>query len=81
MSAKEDKYSSFNLNQGAEIFSSWRCSRVKGERIPKQLWELAISLCEKYSISKVSLALKLSHACLKKKCFPESKKNTKLKKR
>jgi len=48
-------------------FEKWRKTKKPGSRIPEELWDAAVALCEQYSPSKVSLALRLSSNDLKKK--------------
>jgi hypothetical protein len=48
-------------------FTEWRKKKQHREPIPKELWDSAVSLTEKYSIHKVSRTLSLSYATLKKR--------------
>ncbi|MDI9569286.1 MAG: transposase domain-containing protein [Pseudomonadota bacterium] len=50
-----------------ERFRQWRGHRKRGESIPEDLWEGAVSLCAEFTLSKVSRALHLNHATLKKR--------------
>jgi hypothetical protein len=56
------------LEAVAQQFNHWRSSREKPTRpIPEDLWDSAVGLCEKLTVSRVARALGLSHARLKKR--------------
>ncbi len=48
-------------------FAAWRNKKQHREPIPQELWDGAVSLTEQYSIHKVSRALSLCYATLKKR--------------
>ena len=48
-------------------FAAWRKKKQHREPIPSELWDAAVSLIERYSIHKVSRALSLGYATLKKR--------------
>jgi len=49
-------------------FKSWRSDRGKQRSlIPEHLWESAVLLCQKYSITHVSRSLHLSYSDLKRR--------------
>jgi hypothetical protein len=54
------------LSEVSERFKQWRLSPDRGRTIPKELWETAIELTKQHSISKVSKALNVSDAKLRK---------------
>jgi hypothetical protein len=59
-------------------FASWRKARVKGERIPKPLWNSAAKLARNFGIHQTARLLKLDYYSLKKHvdAQPASRKNT-----
>lgn len=48
-------------------FESWRLSRTKRGQIPEDLWEAAVSLCNRYPLSRVSQELRLNYTDLRKR--------------
>ncbi|MDI9570911.1 MAG: hypothetical protein QM278_09350 [Pseudomonadota bacterium] len=50
-----------------ERFRQWRGHRKRGKSIPEDLWKGAVSSCAGHTLSKVSRALHLNHATLKKR--------------
>jgi hypothetical protein len=42
------------LAAAGERFARWRRGRVRGARIPRELWQLAIDLADRYGVSRVS---------------------------
>jgi hypothetical protein len=42
------------LAAAGERFARWRRGRVRGARIPRELWQLAIELADRYGVSRVS---------------------------
>jgi len=50
-----------------ENFSNWRKIRKKRERIPKYLWEEAVSLHKDFSVSQIASQLRLNYERLRKK--------------
>jgi hypothetical protein len=60
---------SITLDQVKAEFSAWRSTRVGKQRIPQQLWQMAIALLNtpEYSISTVSGELKLDYGQLKQR--------------
>ena len=48
-------------------FEQWRGRRKRGEPIPDDLWEGAVSLCAEHGPSKVSRVLRLDYNILKKR--------------
>ena len=47
------------LQEVAEHFEQWRRGKRKGERIPEQLWQEAVSLVHTYGVSQVARTLRL----------------------
>lgn len=56
-----------SLEQVQQRFESWRLRRKKRTRIPRTLWQAAVSLSEEYSINHLSKALRVNYTELKKK--------------
>ena len=49
-------------------FQRWRDTRTKRrERIPPELWQMAVDLLDQYNLNQVSRALKLNYTDLKKR--------------
>jgi len=59
---------------------TWRIADNKGKAIPKQIWESAVKLAQKYNVSSVSKELRLSYGDLKRRAYPEQiqKRNKKI---
>jgi len=56
-----------DLEEVRERFTSWRSNRKGRSAIPEHLWDMAVMLCTKYPISKISTALGLEYPKLKRK--------------
>lgn len=65
--ASTDKAKVEALAQLKEQFDQWRAARRKGEKIPAQMWEAAISATAGHGVYPVSRALKLDYAALKRR--------------
>jgi len=53
----------------------WRKNKKESNQpIPRNLWERAIKLARKYSVSPVARALRLSYTNLKEKTYPKTEK-------
>jgi len=50
-----------DLEEVRERFESWRESRKRGARIPAELWQAAVSLFPRYSVNRISRALRLGY--------------------
>ena len=61
MNSKSEK-----LQQVKEKFSNWRATRTKKGPLPKELWEDAVNLASDFNAFKISKALGLNYAKLKK---------------
>ena len=48
-----------------ERFESWRETRKRGARIPAELWHAAVSLFPRYSVNRISRALRLGYEDLR----------------
>jgi len=58
----------FTLESVQQQFSDWRAQRgSKRERIPPELWQAAVRLCDVHTVGQVSGALRLSFMELKKR--------------
>jgi hypothetical protein len=53
------------LEEARELFAAWRNKPHRTRKIPEDLWNVAISLCRRYSICAVSKALRLSYKDLR----------------
>ncbi len=56
-----------SLESVEEKFRSWRLTRKRGERIPASLWEMAVSLAERYSVGRISRTLHLGWPSFQKR--------------
>ena len=56
-----------DLSQAATRFERWRQTRVRGERIPAQLWILAAKLAGRHGVSRTAGVLKLDYSALKER--------------
>jgi len=55
-----------NLESVEQQFNNWRASRSnKRERIPRELWQAAVRLCDVHPVHQVSRSLRLSYTALK----------------
>ena len=63
------------LSEVKEQLKIWRRTRRSPRPIPDELWEAAVSLTAKYSISQISKELVLDYSALKS-CVSTKKKNT-----
>ena len=52
---------------GRDRFEAWRRDRTLGDRIPDQLWTLAVKLADANGISRTACVLKLDYYSLKKR--------------
>lgn len=59
------------LSEVQTRFLAWRRNKKDGRCIPDELWAAAVMLNPKYSIHKISRALSLSHAELKRRVAAE----------
>ena len=57
------------ISQVKEQFKIWRRTRKSPRPIPEKLWEAAVSLTAKHSISQISKELVLDYTALKKRVF------------
>ena len=48
------------LEEVAEHFEQWRRNKKRGQRIPEQLWDEAVSLVNTYGVSQITRVLRLS---------------------
>ena len=55
------------LQEVAGHFERWRRGKQKGDRIPEQLWQEAVSLVDSYGVSQVSRTLRLGGRDLNKR--------------
>jgi len=56
-----------SLESVEEKFQSWRSTRKRGERIPSSLWEMAVSLADRYSVGLISRTLNLGWPSFQKR--------------
>ena len=64
-----------SLSEVKEQFKNWRRTRKSHRPIPEKLWQAAVSLTAKHSISQISKELVVDYTALKKR-VPIKKKNT-----
>jgi hypothetical protein len=64
-----------SLREVKEQFRNWRKTRKSHRPIPENLWQAAVGLTAKHSISKISKELVVDYSALKKR-VPIKKKNT-----
>ncbi len=50
-----------DLDEVRELFESWRENRKRGARIPDELWQAAISLYPRFTVKRISGALRLGY--------------------
>jgi hypothetical protein len=55
-----------DLRQARRQFQTWRQQRQTGQRIPKDLWALAVRLAGTHGLSRTAAALRLDYYSLKK---------------
>ena len=64
-----------SLSEVKEQFKTWRRTRKSLRPIPKDLWEAAVNLTAKHSISQISKELALDYSTLKKRVVIKKKDN------
>ena len=62
-----------SLSEVKEQFKIWRRTRKSPRPIPEQLWEAAVSLTAKHSISQISKELVVDYSALKKRVLIKKK--------
>jgi hypothetical protein len=50
-----------DLEEVRELFERWRENRKRGARIPAELWQSAVALFPRYSVNRISRALRLGY--------------------
>ena len=50
-----------DLEEVRELFEHWRENRKRGARIPSELWQAAVSLFPRYSVNRISRAMRLGY--------------------
>jgi hypothetical protein len=75
MAPKDDSTPPPSLSEVKEQFKNWRRTRNGHRPIPEKLWQAAVSLTAKHSISQISKELVVDYTALKKR-VPIKKKNT-----
>ena len=61
------------LSEVKQQFEEWRKAKKGRERIPEKLWNAAVSLSKKYSISWISKELRLNYSALKNRIVEKDK--------
>jgi hypothetical protein len=56
-----------DFEEVAQQFRSWRANRVRGERIPKRLWQAAAELSERHAVEEIASTLALNSERLEKR--------------
>lgn len=59
---------------------AWRSNRKKRTPIPSEIWSAAVGLAERYSVHRISRALRLNYRALKRRLIDSSEASTKLSK-
>jgi len=67
MAGRKRQVLAADLSQAATRFERWRKMRVRGERIPKQLWILAAKLAGRHGVSHTAGVLKLDYSAPKER--------------
>jgi hypothetical protein len=75
MSPKNDSTPPPSLSEVKEQFKNWRRTRKSHRPIPEKLWQAAVSLTAKHTLSQISKELVVDYTALKKR-VPIKKKNT-----
>jgi signal recognition particle subunit SEC65 len=57
-----------SLEEARARFRAWRSKRHRGRRIPDELWDVAVRLCDEHSVCKVSRTLGLDYKALRLRC-------------
>ena len=73
MAGRKRQALALDLSQAATRFERWRQKRVKGERIPEQLWTLATALAGCHGVSRTAGVLKLDYYTLKERLTQPSR--------
>ena len=64
------------ISEVKEQFKTWRKTRKSPRPIPEKLWEAAVSLTAKHSISQISKELVVDYSALKKRVLIKKKDST-----
>lgn len=67
MAGRAKRMQSSELERARERFQAWRRERHRGERIPEDLWQIALKLVPEHGISRVVQVLRLDYYALKKR--------------
>ena len=73
MAGRKRQALALDLSRAATRFERWRQKRVKGERIPEQLWTLATALAGCHGVSRTAGVLKLDYYTLKERLTQPSR--------
>ena len=65
--ARTDKATAMTLSSLRQQFDEWRAARHVGQRIPPQLWDAAVRATVEHGAYRVSRALNLDYAVLKRR--------------
>ena len=55
------------FQQLAQRFKTWRATRPRGQRIPKELWQAAVELAQVHGVCPTATALRLSYYDLQRR--------------
>ena len=61
-----------SLARGRGRFEAWRRSRTVGDRIPDQLWSLAVTLAAAHGLSRTAAALRVDYYTLRQRVAARS---------
>jgi hypothetical protein len=67
MAGRKRQVLAADLSRAAARFERWRQTRIRGERIPEQLWALATELAGRHGVSRAVAVLKLDYGVLKRR--------------
>jgi hypothetical protein len=62
-----------SLSEVKEQFKTWRKTRISPRPIPKKLWEAAVDLTARHSISQIAKELVVDYSTLKKRAAVKKK--------
>jgi hypothetical protein len=66
MSERPTVLVSTEIEEARRQFENWRCDRKRGERIPPDLWAMAVALAKVHGVWPTAKALHLDHSRLKR---------------
>ena len=67
MSIESQTSNGSELEELKNRFAEWRQHRKRGARVPKELWDSAVGLSSKHSVSEISRILRIDYPKLKRR--------------